>query len=184
MSSHIDATLPAEGLAYTADVRTNFAVAAHEISDLQSRRFGVTDGSDAEPGEIGEYIVSANPTGANATSDVPTAVAQLDLTPGCWEIWGLIDFLPPPNKSPNMICAAVSTHPDALPSDDDLFSGVGNMTMFYTTALTSGARQVLMTGQCRSNSASPLTVFLVGQSAFGGGGTIALEGYICARRVR
>lgn len=184
MSSRIDATLPTEGIAYTADVRANFAIAVEEITELQDRRLGITDGSDAPPGEIGEYVVSANATGVDALTDVPSPIAQLSLTPGCWEIWGLVDFLPPSGKSPNMVCAAVSTHPDSLPTDIDLFTGVGNMMLLYTTALSSGARQVLMTGQCRSNSAAPLTVYLLGQSSWTGGGTINLQGYICARRVR
>lgn len=37
MTSTIDATKPGEGQAYTADVRTNFARASDEISDLQAR---------------------------------------------------------------------------------------------------------------------------------------------------
>lgn len=35
MTSQIDATKPTEGQAYTNDVRTNFAIARDEISNLQ-----------------------------------------------------------------------------------------------------------------------------------------------------
>lgn len=145
---------------------------------------GVIDGSDASPGEVGEYVVSANRIGVAVTSDIPMTVTEITLTPGCWEMWGCADFRPPANKSPNMICAGISTVPNALPTDTDLYEGVGIMTLFYTTALTSGARQVLMTGQCRANTATSLTVYLVGETAFGGGGTSNILGYICARRVR
>jgi hypothetical protein len=36
MTSNIDPLVPSEGLAYTADMRANFAVAQQEISDLQA----------------------------------------------------------------------------------------------------------------------------------------------------
>jgi hypothetical protein len=149
-----------------------------------SRLVGVTDGSDAQPGEIGEYVVSANAVGIAVTSDVPATITQITLSPGCWEMWGCVDFRPPSNKSPNMICGSISLNDNSLPTDNDLYVGVGIMTLFYTTALTSGARQVLMTGQCRANTAVSLTVYLVGETAFGGGGTSNVQGYICARRVR
>jgi hypothetical protein len=149
-----------------------------------SKLMGINDGSDAQPGEIGEYIVSANQTGIVVTSDLPSTITQITLTPGCWEMWGCVDFRPPSNKSPNMICGSISLNDNSLPTDNDLYVGVGIMTLFYTTALTSGARQVLMTGQCRANTAVPLTIYLVGETSFGGGGTSNVQGYICARRVR
>jgi hypothetical protein len=145
---------------------------------------GVTDGSDAAPGIVGEYVVEENTTGANVLSTAPASICSLNLTPGVWEIWGLVDFLPASNKSPNMICASVSLYPDALPSDSDLYTGIGVMTLFYTTALSSGARQVLMTGQCRANTTTPLTVYLVAETSFTGGGSVLAKGYISARRVR
>jgi hypothetical protein len=43
---------------------------------------------------------------------------------------------------------------------------------------------MLMTGQCRSNQAAPLDVYLVGQTTLGGSGLLTAKGYICARRVR
>jgi hypothetical protein len=146
---------------------------------------GVTDGSEADPGAIGEYLVTSNVVGVNMSSDIPTQICALSLTPGDWEIWGAVNFVPPGNVSPNMIAASISVHPDALPSEADLMTGVGVLNMFTTTALTSGQRQMLTTGQCRSNSASPLDLYLVAQIAFtAGGATVPAKGYICARRVR
>jgi len=147
-------------------------------------RKGVIDGTDAAPGDVGEYLVTANTTGIALISATPAAVCQVTLPPGVWEIWGSADFGSASNVSPNMICAAVSQYPDALPTDDDLYTGVGIMTMFWTSALTSGQRQVLMTGQCRANLVSPLDLYLVAQSAWNGGGSMNTKGYISARRVR
>jgi hypothetical protein len=145
---------------------------------------GATDGAEAAPGAIGEYKVTSNTVGVAMTADVPIQICPLSLTPGDWEIWGSVDFTPPSNVSPNMIAASVSVHPDALPDENDLMTGVGILNMFTTTALTSGQRQVLMTGQCRSNSAAPLDLYLVAQVAFSGSATVLGKGYICARRVR
>lgn len=145
---------------------------------------GVTDGSESVPGTIGEYQVTSNTTGAPMTSNVPTQICPISLTAGDWEIWGTVDFTPPANVSPNMIAASVSIHPDTLPNEDDLMTGVGVLNMFTTTALTSGQRQVLMTGQCRSNSAAPIDLYLVAQTLYNGAGPVLGKGYICARRVR
>jgi Collagen triple helix repeat (20 copies). len=145
---------------------------------------GTITGLEANAGEIGEYVVTSNVIGAALPSDVPTQICPIVLTPGDWEIWGSVDYTPPSNVSPNMIAASVSIHPDALPNEDDLMTGVGILNMFTTTALTSGQRQVLMTGQCRSNSAAPLNLYLVAQTKFNGSGTVNAKGYICARRTR
>jgi len=146
---------------------------------------GVTDGSEAQPGDIGEYMVESNTTGVELSSMSVKTICSISLTPGDWEIWGTIDFTPPGNVSPNMICASVSVTTDALPTNDDLMNGVGIINMLTTTALTSGERQVLMTGACRSNSAAPLDLYLVGQIAFAAAAaTVNAKGYICARRVR
>jgi hypothetical protein len=145
---------------------------------------GVTDGSEAPAGAIGEYKVTSNTTGTSMVANVATQICPISLTAGDWEIWGSVDFAPPSNVSPNMIAASVSIHPDALPNQADLMTGVGILNMFTTTALTSGQRQVLMTGTARSNSAAPINLYLVAQTAFQGAATVLGKGYICARRVR
>lgn len=146
---------------------------------------GVTDGSEAAPGDVGEYKVVANTTGVELEQNLPKTVCTLHLEPGDWEIWGSVDFTPPGNVSPNMICSSVSVNPDALPTNDDLMTGVGILNMFTTAAMTSGERQVLMTGQCRSNSANPIDLYLVAQCAFGGAtNRVNAKGYICSRRAR
>lgn len=145
---------------------------------------GVTDGSEAPAGDVGEYLVAANAPGVTLPTNVPKTIASLDLTPGDWDIWGTVDFRPAAGVSPNGITAAISTTTDALPTDTDLMTGVGVLNMFTMPSFTSGQRQVLMTGTCRSNSATPLTVYLVGQTTLGGTGLLTGKGYICARRVR
>jgi hypothetical protein len=128
--------------------------------------------------------VSATAVGVTTPSNVPTEVCQLDLTAGDWEVWGSVDFRPDSGVSPNMVAASVSLYPDALPTDDDLMSGVGILSMITTSSLTTGQRQMLATGQCRANSAAGLTLYLIAQTTLGGSGIVTAKGYICARRQR
>ena len=151
---------------------------------VDAPRKGVTNGSEAASGEIGEYKVASNATGLTLPTTVPKSICSLALTAGDWEIWGTVDFRPAAGVSPNGITAAISTTTDALPTDNDLMTGVGVLNMFTMPSFTSGQRQVLMTGTCRANSAVSITVYLVGQATLGGSGVLTGRGYICARRVR
>jgi len=158
------------------------------IQELDTRvdhlEFGVTDGSEAALGRVGEYIAIPNSTGTAITTAVATSICQITLSAGDWEVWGSADFRPAGNTAPSMISSSISTHPSALPSDADIMTGIGILNMFTTSALTGGQRQVLMTGQCRAKNTTSLTLYMVAQAVFSGGGTILTKGYICARRVR
>jgi len=158
------------------------------IQELDTRvdhlEFGVTDGSEAALGRVGEYIAIPNSTGTPVSSNVPTPICHITLTAGDWEVWGSADFRPAASVGPTMIASSISTHSNALPSDTEIMTGVGILNMFTTNSLTTGQRQVLMTGQCRAKSATTLDLYMVAQIAFTGGGTILTKGYICARRVR
>jgi hypothetical protein len=154
------------------------------VDNLKANVYGVTDGSEAPEGEVGAYQVVSNTSGVTLPSNVPTQLCSLNLTPGDFEIWGAVDFQPAAGVSPNMVAASVSVHPDALPTDDDLMTGVGILNMITTSALTTGQRQMLMTGQCRSNSSTPIDLYLVAQTTLGGSGLLTAKGYICSRRVR
>jgi hypothetical protein len=50
-------------------------------------RTGVTDGSNAAAGEIGEYLAAASGSVA-LTTGVQTNIISLVLTPGDWDLWG------------------------------------------------------------------------------------------------
>ena len=154
------------------------------------------DGTDAQPGDVGEYIsvdniggmaISAN-VGASATICTPPT-----LPPGCWEAWGACDFavaalgtldvadpFAGPSIQPSQLGAAVSVTADSLPTDEELILGTGVMQLIYSP-LAPGQRQVLITGQCRSNSTDPVDLYLVAQI---GTGTATVKGYVSARRVR
>lgn len=185
MTSQIDATKPTEGEAYTADVRQNFAIAADEISALQMPRMGVVDGSDAGPGAVGEYLSVENIDGVAMTANVAVMVCTIPLPPGCWEVWGACDFTVAGTRAsggvqPNQLGCGISVTSDNLPTDDELLLGTGVMQLIYSP-LAAGQRQVLITGQCRSNSTDPVDLYLVAQIGLG---NCTVKGYVSARRVR
>jgi hypothetical protein len=151
---------------------------------------GITDGSDAQPGEIGEYIVVDNMVGITPPANTPMTVCAITLTPGCWEVWGTCDFtiaalitldpLAGAPVMPNQLGSGISVTTDSLPTDEELILGTGVMNLLYSP-LAAGQRQVLITGQCRSNSTDPVTLYLV---AAVGSANATVKGYISARRVR
>jgi hypothetical protein len=143
---------------------------------------GVIDGSPAAPGDKGEYISAYSAAAVNLTTLVTANVASISLPPGDWDIWGAVIFQPT-STGPNSLSAAISGVSGALPSNSDITAGFGTMSELWASSMPSGKRQVLLTGQCTSNSNAPKTVFLVAQASFGGG-SVAVSGYISARRAR
>jgi hypothetical protein len=152
---------------------------------------GVTDGSDADAGNVGAYFTVDNSVGVAITANVPLAVCTITLPPGCFEVWGACDFTVASEIGrrgtragapimPSQLGSSISVTPDSLPTDDELITGVGVMNLIYSP-LAAGQRQVLITGQCRSNSADPIDLYLVAQI---GSGTATVKGYMSARRVR
>jgi hypothetical protein len=79
MTSAIDATKPAEGHAYTADVRSNFAIARDEISFLQDAGPFLPLSGGGLSGSLGVWSATppaAKPTVTGSRSD-GTALASL-----------------------------------------------------------------------------------------------------------
>lgn len=57
----------------------------------QPRIIGVTDNSNAAPGEVGEYIESGVPVGTQITSF--SLLATLTLSRGDWDVWGRVNVI-------------------------------------------------------------------------------------------
>lgn len=140
------------------------------------------DGSPAAAGDKGEYLTANSPAAVNLVTLVTANVASIALPPGDWDIWGAVIFQPT-GTGPNSLSSAISGVSGALPSNADVTAGFGTMSETWSSSMPSGKRQVLLTGQCTSNLATVKNVFLVAQASFGGG-SVAVSGYISARRAR
>jgi hypothetical protein len=151
---------------------------------------GVIDGSDADPNDVGAYTSIENTDGVALATNTAVAICTISLPPGCFDIWGACDFTVASGATaeaqagapiqPSQLGSAISVTPDSLPTDEELISGTGIMNLIYSP-LSAGQRQVLTTGQCRSNSAGPVDLYLIAQI---GSGTATVKGYMSARRVR
>jgi Collagen triple helix repeat (20 copies) len=143
---------------------------------------GVTDGSDAAAGMVGEVISSSNFGGVGLTTNVTMNVTQITLSPGDWNVGGVVIFAPT-STGPNSVIAALSQTAAALPTDNDVATGKGIMQQIWASSMPSGKTQTTPTSLVRVNTAVQKTIYLVAQATFGGG-SVNVTGYISARRVR
>jgi hypothetical protein len=125
---------------------------------------GVTDGSEATAGDVGEYM-TAGSAAAAISSGVVTNIVALNLTPGDWDVSGFVAFT-----------AGAGTH---------TYFGVGISvidTSITATYPASAINQVLPTTIHRINITAATAVWLVAQAGFTG--TMTAAGSIRGRRAR
>jgi predicted nucleic acid-binding Zn-ribbon protein len=73
MTSQIDATKPTEGQAYTNDVRTNFAIARDEISNLQ----GASAIDEANIATLQQQVLTLQTNAATDEANIATLQSQV-----------------------------------------------------------------------------------------------------------
>ena len=146
----------------------------------QPNIIGVTDGSNAPAGSVGEYIYSsilegsAVPISNNAT----TTVTMINLTPGDWNISGSVTSNPAGAYTSSFMSAGISLTNNA-------FGTVGaenNITQSPAT-ISSILGSTLCVGIMRLSITVNTPVYLVTQINFAGT-TMSAYGFIGARRVR
>lgn len=130
----------------------------------QTMHTGVTDGSDAAVGEVGEYLEASSGSVALA-NNVAANIVSLDLTAGEWDVSGNCQF-----------SAGAGTHTLFAAGIDSL--DTQTMGTFPAGAITQG----ISTSTRRYNGTATVTVWLVGLASFSGG--VTASGTIRARRVR
>lgn len=152
------------------------------LTNATGDQLGVTDGSDADSGHVGEYIiqsnlvVSARPLSSGVTSNVFSITN--DLPPGDWDVYGTVIFNPDTTTTTTEVIAALSSTSATLPT-----LGADNNTTQLDTSIPAGKPTVLNVGPVRASSASFQTVFLVAQATFSVS-TMTVYGCMTARRVR
>lgn len=138
---------------------------------------GVTSGSAATAGNVGEVISSTVGSGSavSLTTATATNITSIMLTAGDWDVEGNINFA--------LVAATttateggVSLSSNTMPADGtEVYSGVLSTIVTDTDGLTLPRKVV--------NVSSTTTVYLVGEVTFSAG-TAAGFGSITARRVR
>lgn len=131
---------------------------------------GVTDGSDASPGDLGQFLTS---DGTQAlVSGAPADVASLSLTPGDWDVIGGCEVSGPSGVLSDASCGLSMTTETLGAAGSYLRNAGASFTAI------AGAVPVM-----RISVSSTSQVYLVGAATFGTG-SAAASGYLSARRVR
>lgn len=139
-------------------------------------RPGITDGSNAPAGMVGEVISAQITAPVNLTLNTPASIGQITLTPGDWAVAGNASFASP-GTAGTRYALAISSTSATLPTPAQLAVGTGTLS---DMSLTFGkAAQNLNTSLARFNVAVGTTVYLV---ALGPATTVT--GYLSARRIR
>jgi len=132
---------------------------------------GVTDGSDAVAGQIGEYLTASGGS-VGLSSGTIANIVTLALTPGDWDVEGNVVFNPTGAvtfvaASVNVVSATFGAHSTA---------NAGTLGTALQHRIGTG-------GSTRVVSDAPLTAYLVAQCLFSTGAMDA-TGMLWARRVR
>jgi hypothetical protein len=132
---------------------------------LQTIRKGVTDGSEATAGHLGEYLTASGSAGL--TNNATVTVASLTLPAGDWDVTGGVTFT---------ISGAASSH--YAVGIDGVFG-----TEIIATIPTGSGTWRLPAGTVRRNVTADTAVTLVALAGFSSG-TVSAAGTIQARRMR
>jgi hypothetical protein len=138
---------------------------------------GVTDGSNAVAGQIGEFLSASNTTGSPVTSTVRSNVVSIALPAGDWDVWGAVYFALSAGSSTNMQ-GWISPISNSLPPG---YGGVPGTAILVGSGFTNGCQ--LNTGTARYSLTATTTIYLGVYNNFTGG-TCTATGTIMARRAR
>jgi hypothetical protein len=141
-------------------------------------RAGVTDGSNAPAGQIGEIVVGASGSSAGISPSTPINVIAITLSPGDWDVWGEAWFTFS-TTNPGTVIGSINIVSNTLPT------GISFNTAFTQINVAPGVigTTTIPLGPCRQSLTVSTPVYVVaevGASSVGGG----VEGKIMARRVR
>lgn len=139
---------------------------------------GVTDGSDAPAGQIGEVIASNVTAGVSVTTATGTNITSISLTAGDWDVCGEVWFLLGAGGA-TLVRAAINGVSATIPAA----SAIGTARMDLAVAFTASASQVFPLRPCRVSLATTTTFYLVGLANFPSG-SVTATGNIIARRTR
>jgi hypothetical protein len=139
---------------------------------------GITGGTNAAAGQIGEFLTASNPvSSATLSSGSPATLATLSLTAGDWDVWGE-GWLTNGSAAMSDCVIGINTATSfvATPSANAAHSRIG-------VAGLSGDTEIIPTQIARINITTTTSVFLLGQCIFSTGTTTG-GGVISARRRR
>lgn len=165
-------------VASVTDSSTSIATTAFVQGVLHT---GVTNASNAAPGQIGEVLSASQTTNVSMTTATTVNVATLALTAGDWRVNGFVAITP--SVASTVQGCGISTTSATLPTPAQAAAGTGALMQLRLSFATGALQQSYPTGELRVNTSTSTTVYLVAQATFASGTCTAI-GYITARRMR
>ena len=138
---------------------------------------GVTDGSDAAAGQIGEVISNVNTTGVAMTNGVAVNVCTITLTAGDWDVSGEYSSVASAQNITGMN-AALNSVSATFPNQAT--SSIGSSRTGFAGTFGSS---YLSPKTCRVSLSAPAPYYLIANASFPSG-TVTAYGNIWARRAR
>lgn len=138
---------------------------------------GVTNGSAAATGSVGQIITSGVVTGLALPTNTATNIASISLTAGQWLIWGNVQILPGANS---IAAGGYSTSISTTSATAN--TAITNFSSFSGIALAAGASPTSQTPAVLVTISAGATYFLVANANMTGAGTA--NGVINALRLR
>jgi hypothetical protein len=142
---------------------------------------GVTDGSNALPGQIGEYLVATQTTPQGLTNGTPGAAVALSLPAGDWDVWLDARFTGQTATTVAYILASITNSATASNQNPGC---LGLINAFNQTLFSSGVGSQFTVGPTRMSITGAAQTWYLGAQAGFGAGTCSAYGSIMARRVR
>jgi hypothetical protein len=136
---------------------------------------GVSNGSNAASGVVGEYPNNST-TGTSLTTSTAANATSVSLTAGDWDVQCTAQFNPAASTVTSRVQTAVST------TSANISVSLGAKSLSQGS-LGTGLAQIVASPTVRVSLASTTTVFCVVESAFTTS-TMTVDGFIRARRVR
>ncbi|MEX3961658.1 hypothetical protein AB4Y42_05480 [Paraburkholderia sp. EG286B] len=140
---------------------------------------GVTNGSNANAGSVGEVITATLASGSAVSLTTSTAanVTSISLTAGDWDVTGVVNFV---NGSNNF--TAISGWTSSASATVPTLPNMAYNLVSLTSGIIGGG-STIQVGKQRFNVSTTTTVFLSALANFASG-TANAYGIITARRVR
>ena len=158
---------------------------ALQIADAQNVKrkqgiIGATDGGNAAAGEVGEYkeaevLIAAAVSLVSATAK---DITSLSLTPGDWDVWGVVDTNPAASTTMSTVEGGISTASATAPTKPNK-----GALFHYQQSFGAGLAQDFPVGMRRISIATTTTVYLSVKASFAIS-TLSAYGLMAARRAR
>ncbi|CAN5462726.1 hypothetical protein BH20VER3_BH20VER3_00940 [soil metagenome] len=162
-------------------IRKPLVLKSGEIQQLQSGDelavAGVTDGSNAAAGKVGEYLSSvvASGSGVSLTSGAVANITSLALTAGDWDVWAQGGIVGVSGSTVTFFFAATSANNNNIPEPSSL--------QYQCASFTIGANAFRMAIVPQRVSLAAAAIYYLNVGAVFGG-TMKGFGNIHARRRR